>query len=245
MLLLLLAALAVIDVSTIKIGPPTAVTELDLGKLKGELRQLAWSPDGTQFYIQTAEGTPPSEKLHHYVIPVAGSAPSSLDRPPAWAAEYWSFKSDRSAPGVATLMIDAKQTFEVVKAGTGSAGALDREAGATGGNVGNIETMAKGNDQNQKASIWRFTLLGETVSEFMNQRPIPGLTFSWGPAASGAIAYVDTNGRLTLLDQQKHKHTVPGVKDALLPAWSTDGARLAWVQKSARKKYTLLWATVE
>jgi hypothetical protein len=143
------------------------------------------------------------------------------------------------------LIIDAKQTFEVVKAGTGSAGALDREAGATGGNVGNIETMAKGNDQNQKASVWRFTLLGETVSEFMNQRPIPGLMFSWGPAASGAIAFVDTNGRLTLLDQKKHKHTVAGVKDALLPAWSTDGARLAWVQKSGRKKYTLLWSTVE
>ncbi len=33
MLLLLLAALAAIDVSTIKIGPPTTVTELDLGKV--------------------------------------------------------------------------------------------------------------------------------------------------------------------------------------------------------------------
>ena len=34
------------------------------------------------------------------------------------------------------------------------------------------------------------------------------------------------------------------VKDALLPAWSIDGSRLAWVQKSGRKKYTLLWSTV-
>ena len=33
MLLLLLAALAAIDVSTIKIGPPTTVTELDLGQV--------------------------------------------------------------------------------------------------------------------------------------------------------------------------------------------------------------------
>jgi hypothetical protein len=37
---------------------------------------------------------------------------------------------------------------------------------------------------------------------------------------------------------------VPEVKDALLPAWSMDGARLAWVQKSGRKKYTLFWSTV-
>jgi hypothetical protein len=53
--------------------------------------------------------------------------------------------------------------------------------------------------------------------------------FSWGPEASGAIAFVDSNGRLVLLDQHKHKQTVQGVKDGLLPAWSTDGARLAWV----------------
>jgi hypothetical protein len=244
MLLLLLAALAATDASTIKIGPPTTVTELDLGKLKGELRQLAWSPDGTQFYVQTAEGSPPSEKLHHYVIPVGSGAPAGADQPPSWAQPFWAFKSDRSAPGLASLTIDAKQTFEVVKAGTGSAGALDRESNPIGGNTGNIGTMANANDQNQKAAVWRFTLLGETVSEFVNQRPIPGLMFSWGPLASGAIAYTNTDGRLILLDQHKRKQIVPEVKDALLPAWSMDGARLAWVQKSGRKKYTLFWSTV-
>lgn len=36
------AALAVIDVSAVTIGPPTTVTELDVGKLKGDLRQLSW-----------------------------------------------------------------------------------------------------------------------------------------------------------------------------------------------------------
>lgn len=244
MLLLLLAALAATDVSTIKVGPPTTVTELDLGKLKGELRQLAWSPDGTQFYVQTAEGTPPSEKLHHYVIPAAGGAPAGADQPPAWAQSYWAFKAGRSAPGLAALTLDAQQTFEVVKSGTGAAGALDREASPIGGNTGNVESLAKGNDQHQKASVWRITLLGETLNEFVNEPPISGLKFSWGPEASGAIAYTDPDGRLRLLDQKKHKYTVPGVKDALLPAWSMDGARLAWIQKSGRKKYTLLWSTV-
>jgi hypothetical protein len=47
-----------------------------------------------------------------------------------------------------------------------------------------------------------------------------------------------------LLDRNRHKQTVSGAKDALLPAWSIDGARLAWAQKSGRKKYTLRWATV-
>jgi Tol biopolymer transport system component len=51
-------------------------------------------------------------------------------------------------------------------------------------------------------------------------------------------------GQLMLIDQHNRKQTVSGVKDALLPAWSTDGTRLAWVQKAGRKKYTLVWAVV-
>jgi hypothetical protein len=69
--------------------------------------------------------------------------------------------------------------------------------------------------------------------------------FGWGPVGSGSIAYTDREfGHLVLLDRNKHKQAVAGVKDALLPAWSTDGTRLAWVQKTARKKYALVWATV-
>jgi hypothetical protein len=140
-------------------------------------------------------------------------------------------------------MMDVEQKVETMKVGTGQAGALDREANPAGGNVGNIETLAKGNDQNQKQQVIRFKLLGETVSEFVNARPVPGLMFGWGPARSGAIAYVERDGgRLILFDQQKHKHTLAGVKEALLPAWSMDGSRLAWIQRSGRKKYALMTA---
>ena len=87
-------------------------------------------------------------------------------------------------------------------------------------------------------------LYGEAISEFVNTRPIPGLMFSWGPEYSGAIAFTDLEGRLMFLDQRRHKKTVSGAKDALLPAWSMDGSRLAWVQKSGRKQYTLFWSQV-
>ena len=234
------------DVSALRIGAARIVTELDLGKLKGEPRQLAWSPDGSQLYVQTAEsdGTA-SPKLRHYVVAAAGGEPRGLDSAPDWAEAFWAFKSDRSAPGIVPLMIDVEQKMETTKVGTGQAGALDREANPIGGNVGNIETLAKGNDQNQKQQVIRFKLLGETVSEFMNARPVPGLLFGWGPARSGAIAYVERDGgRLILFDQQKHKQVVAGVKDALLPAWSMDGARLAWLQRSGRKKYALMTAPI-
>jgi hypothetical protein len=109
---------------------------------------------------------------------------------------------------------------------------------------GSVNVDVEKTTEGQKQSVIRLTLVGEAISEFVNTRPVPGLTFSWGPASNGAIAYTDRDGRLMLLDRNKHRQTVSGAKDARLPAWSIDGARLAWAQKSGRKKYTLLWATV-
>jgi len=232
-----------LDATALEAGAPVLVTELDLGKLKGDLRQIGWSLDGAQFYIQTVDGTPPAEHPHHYLVPATGGVPASVDRQPEWAQAYWAFKSDRSAPGVPTLMIDVKQTLETLKFGTGSAGAADGGDRAGGGTVmsgANVERAA----QSQKVTVWRFTLLDEIVSEFVNQRPIPGLMFSWGPRGTGAIAYTDSDGRLRLLDQERRKQTIAGVKDAVLPAWSTDGERLAWAQKSGRRKFGLMLVTL-
>jgi hypothetical protein len=225
-----------VDVSTIKVGAPETVTELDLGKLKGELRQIGWSPDGAQLYVQTADGDPPSVKLRHYLVPRAGGTATVIDAQPEWAVAYWEFKSDRAAPGIGSLMIGLEQKLENVKIGTGAGrpGEMGIGAGVS------VDKIAEG----QHEKVARLTLVGETISEFVNQAPIPGLMFSWGPTGSGAIAYTDRAGHLLLLDQHKHKQAVAGIKDALLPAWSTDGTRLAWVQKAGRKRYTLLTALV-
>jgi hypothetical protein len=225
-----------IDVSTVKVGPATTVTELDLGELKGDLRQVGWSPDETELYIQTADGDPPSQKLRHYTVAVAGGAVKPVEKQPDWAGSFWAFKSDRAAPGIGSLMIDVTQKLEKTKVGTGSGrpGEMGIGAGIS------ADKIAEGQHQN----VVRLMLVGEAVSEFVNQAPIPGLMFSWGPAFSGAIAYTTRDGHLMLLDQKQHKQTVSGAKDALLPAWSIDGTRMAWVQKSGRKKYTLVWATV-
>ena len=76
-----------LDVSTLKLTPSMAI-ELDLGQLKGELRQIGWSPDGRQLYVQTAEGDPPRERLHHYIVASEGAPLTGVDRQPAWAQEY-------------------------------------------------------------------------------------------------------------------------------------------------------------
>ena len=230
-----------VDASAVRIGSPSTVADLDLGKLRGELRQIGWSRDGAELYLQTADGPEASEKIRHYLVPVAGGDPQPLAAQPEWAADYWGFKSDRFAPGLRSLIIGFEQKQEKVKVGTGSGRPGEQAGGSPGTTPVDIEKTAEGQYQNYA----RLTFAGETISEFLNQKPIPGLMFSWGPVGSGAMVYTTRElGHLMLIDQHNRKQTVSGVKDALLPAWSTDGARLAWVQKSGRKKYTLVWAAV-
>jgi hypothetical protein len=138
-------------------------------------------------------------------------------------------------------MINFEQKLERTKFGTGSG----RPDVAVRGSAPDVPVDLEKTAEGQLQNFARLTLLDETISEFVNQVPIPGLMFSWGPRASGTIAYTDREwGHLMLLDQHKHKQTVSGVKDALLPAWSIDGTRLAWVRKIGRRKYTLVWAPV-
>jgi hypothetical protein len=233
-----------LDVSTLAVGTPTTVMELDLAKLKGDLRELAWSSDGTQFYVQTVEHKGKEDTLHHYLITASGGAIANQGAEPTWAAEYWRFKSDRYAPGLPSLVIDVKQGIENVKYGTGSAGAADRTSGGLVGQneFGNSADNVARASQSQKQNVIRLVLLDETIGTWVDQRPTPGTTFSWGPSGSGAIAFVDEEGTVVLLDSQKHKQRIAATRDVYLPAWSTDGSRLAYLQKTGRNTYVLVWS---
>src|SRR5215471_2343995 len=39
----------------VTLAAPQPVAELDTGKLKGDITQLAWSTDGSEFYVQTVD----------------------------------------------------------------------------------------------------------------------------------------------------------------------------------------------
>jgi hypothetical protein len=64
-----------------------------------------------------------------------------------------------------------------------------------------------------------------------------GATFSWAPYAMGAMAFVD-NGHLAILDAHGHKVRVRDTRNVLLPAWSDDGRRIAWLEPKG-KTYVL------
>src|SRR5436190_21181019 len=95
-----------VDVSAVVVGKSTTIAELDLGKLKGDLRRLSWSADGSELCIMTADSDLPDSKTHFYTVAITGGAITPIDREPAWATEYWSMKSYKSAPGIDALTID-------------------------------------------------------------------------------------------------------------------------------------------
>jgi hypothetical protein len=229
---------APVSVSALKAGSPTTVAELDYGKLKGEPRRLSWAADGSELYLQVVEGKPPDEKVRHYIVKVEGGTVRPVDKEPAWAVEYWNVKQDRAAPGLPHVMIEINQAVETLKSGTGPAGVLDRQSSpeAVGSANPSVESLANGQHGNSLANVVRLSLAGEEFAAWINERPFPGGRFSWGPAGSGALVYSDEQGRLVFLDRERHRQQVPATKATFLPAWSRDGARLAYVVKTARKR---------
>ena len=55
------APVAPLDVSALAIGRPAIVAELDASRLKGEPRQLSWSPSGDELYVPTNSTTKPGK----------------------------------------------------------------------------------------------------------------------------------------------------------------------------------------
>jgi len=53
-----------------------------------------------------------------------------------------------------------------------------------------------------------------------------------------------TGGPLVAIDAAGHRQQLAGAKAAVLPAWSSDGTRLAWLERKDKKKYDLMAADV-
>jgi hypothetical protein len=80
---------------------PKPVAEFEVSKLRGVIRRLAWNADNTQLYLQTAElGSDAQPKvLNHYLLDPATGSLKKAEAEPAWAADYYTWKSWKSAPG--------------------------------------------------------------------------------------------------------------------------------------------------
>jgi hypothetical protein len=227
---------------------PAVVGEIDLGTLKGSARQLGWSPDGTELYLQTIELNRDGsvKATHHYLLSTQSGAAKTIAAQPDWAADYWLWKSNRWAPDDQAFAIEMETTKKTASAtATPMAGDL-----AKGGNVDpttgtTMESAVSASQQSQLLNVYTLRLKGEVVGEWTNERPVPGLTFGWGPKGSNLIAFADKNGGgLVVMDKSGAKKKVDGTKDVLLPAWTADGTRLAYLQNRGHNKYAVVIAGV-
>jgi hypothetical protein len=235
-----------VDATTVTVSTPVAGAEIDAGKLKGDLTRMVPSPDGRSFYFQTVErDTRGNVDLHHFVMGPDDQQPKPVNDQPQWAAAFWVAKSAQAAPGIAAEKITIEQERKRV-ASTASPMGGDMakggsSAGMPGGATGGSTTGEGVNaaNQTQTANVVTLKLMGEVIGEFVNVPAIPGATFGWGPQGTGLIAFVDGSGRLVIMDAEHRKRVVEGAKAVSMPAWTTDGARLIYLERSGRKKYTL------
>ncbi len=252
MLILLFTALAALQspaATQITLAPEVRA-HIDLGSMKGShVGQLAWSLDGTELYLQTynEDGKGLQSDTFHYVVPAAGGQPKQVAAQPDWASAYWAWKSGKASPDDSSFAIEleVENTLSAATAlpmgGDLARGGVD-PTGTTGASM---DAMLDAARQSQPQNIYRMRLKGEVVGEWINHRIMPGLTFGWGPQGSGLIAYADKPaGRLVLMDKAGHKQRVDETKDVLLPAWSADLARLAYLQSEGHNTYALVVATV-
>jgi len=215
-----------LDVSVLTVSAPREICAVDLNTVKGELRELSWSPDGRSLHLQTVEDrTIP----HDFIVSLDDRELSVAFGAPEWAAAYWARKSNLAAPGLPALKMEVTETNR-----------RTRPAPFAGGFAnGGAQTLDPKNPVDAYEAEVMLRLLGVEIGNWINGAPMAGETFGWGPSGSGALAFVDHPGRLYLLDRQKHKRAIARVKDATLPAWSDDGAHIAFLEKSGRRQFTL------
>jgi Tol biopolymer transport system component len=238
------------DARQISLDTPRVIVEIDTGDLKGQPAVLAWSSDGSEIYLQTVQrdrsGAVTSSK--HYVISVESKLIKGVDTEPAWASNYWLWKSGQASPASASFKINVESRRETQRA-TAPVGDLAKGGGGGGDGRAVPGTSADEAgaiaDQSQVASIYALKLKGATLGEWTNEAVVPGLNFGWAPAPSHLIVYAKRDGgTLTALDDKGRKQELAGAKNAVLPGWSPDGKKLAWLERKDRRKFDLTIADI-
>lgn len=224
------------DTTRAAVSPPRVIAEIDGGIAKGEPVGLAWAADGSILYLRTAEYDRwRNEQAHHFLVSATGQPTKPVDAAPPWAAAYWMWKSGQVAPGVPDMRFETDaQTQMSTATGTVRDGGLSQSrADPTQSQVTTDLASVQ-----QTATI-TIRLKGTVVAQSVNKPMVPGVTWGWAPAPLGGLAFVDAKKRLALIDRAGKTLDVAGTADVMLPAWSPDGKRIAYLQRKGRKNLVL------
>ena len=242
---MLAAALVTPSVSQDQAVRPRTLTQIDTRTLNGAPAQLAWSENGKQLYLQSAERDSDGRitKTHSFVIEVASPGLQPVDSAPKWATRYWSWKSYKTPPDSETpeiLISEEKRTRLASQSAMG--GSISETGGfqdVTSGSGTSVSAVANRAQQQVKVTAVILKLNGEVVGEFVGTPPEPGYTFGWAPSLPARLAYANTAGHLAIADAQGKTREIPGTKNVSLPAWSIDGSTIAFVSMTGKNKYDI------
>jgi len=230
------ASLSPQERTIVPLGEPAVWAQIDAARLKGRPARLAWSDDRSELYLQMVDGTTAADlKFRHYIVR-KGAAPTAIDRVPTWVDEYWKWKSAKSFFGDAQLTI-AVDTERRILDNLNGTGATRTAYLSDVPLTGNQLTLAR--QPGETHMITRLMLKGTIVGEFVDELIVPGYTFSWSPETLRLIAFRSQNGHLTIMDDDGRTQPVHGAGDVLLPAWSDDGAAIAYLERTGRRTFTV------
>jgi hypothetical protein len=243
------AAAAASDARQVALENPQVITEVDAGKMKGDLSRFAWSTDGSEFYVQTVEkdrtGAP--KAVHHYVVSTARKSVKGVDQEPPWASAYWTWKSGRASPATAAFAISVDERTETKRSVSAPTGGVLAKGGGTdpSGGATTFTDVASAADTSQTLKIFTLKVKNESIGEWANEAVVPGANFSWAPAPLQFIVFAKRDGGpLVVVDDGGRRQELAGARAAFFPAWSADGKRLAWLERIDKKKYQLTIADV-
>jgi len=238
------AGAAVRDKPVAPLTTPVAWAEIDTDTLKGRPAQLAWSDDRSGLYLEVVEGDSRATlKFRHYLVRKAAQ-PKAVDARPKWVDAYWKWKSARSFFGDPGLRIQIDTQQRILDNLNGiAANKTVYLTDSPNGVSGQALMMAQQTGGTQVVSLLR--LHGQVIGEFDDEMIVPGYTFSWSPEELRLIAYRSTSGRLAIMDDDGRTETCAATRDVLLPAWSDDGAAIAYLERLNRKKFALWVVEIE
>jgi hypothetical protein len=223
---------------------PAVWAEIDTDALKGRPAQLAWSDDRSELYLEVVEGNSQATlKFRHYIVR-KGAPPKAVDARPKWVEAYWKWKSARSFFGDPRLTIQIDTQHHILGNLNGiAANKTVYLTDSPNGVSGQALLMAEQTGGTQVVSLLR--LHGQVIGEFDNEMIVPGYTFSWSPEHLRLIAYRSASGRLAIMNDDGRTETCAATRDVLLPAWSDDGAAIAYLERLNRKKLALRVVEIE
>jgi hypothetical protein len=197
------------DVRRMKTGPAERLALLAGDTVWGMPLWLCWSPDGATLYLRSLTS---ESAVGHLRISAADGAVSRLSSAPDWATPYWLWKGAQKAPWLPALKLrsDTKRFTDFNGLDPG---------------VTNRAFALVGPERVSSVLV----LHGQEIAASSSGVVIPGLTFSWSPYATGAIVFVSERKRLIVMDSGGRKQQIFEAPNTLLPAWSEDGRRLAFL----------------